>query len=280
MSLFGQTLVLYLVIGAGVAGAVYLAADAGRRPGRWFLVATAVPFWPLYLPLLLASRRRDAGGPPATPPPSHDGLAAAIGQVDAELEAALGSLDGWAEDVLARERGRIRDLRTAWLAQAQRIREMDRILALPEYGGEGDTESPPPLPLPAADDRLRGSCQARRQNVERLRLLRQRAYDDLAGSLAWVRELVSMIHLAKFSGAPAARAEELVAQIAAAVEGLSQLTWQEEPAIPDRGTGEVGPEKVPVAPGPCQPEGTRLIPTGDVTVGPVTIDLSTRHSFK
>jgi len=37
-----------------------------------------------------------------------------------------------------------------------------------------------------------------------------------------------MIHLAKFCGAPAARAEELVAQIAAAVEGLSAMTWQEE----------------------------------------------------
>jgi hypothetical protein len=48
------------------------------------------------------------------------------------------------------------------------------------------------------------------------------------GTLAWVRELVSMIHLAKFTGAPASRAEELVAQIAAAVEGLSEVTWQEE----------------------------------------------------
>ncbi len=47
------------------------------------------------------------------------------------------------------------------------------------------------------------------------------------GTLAWVRELVSMIHLAKFTGAPAARAEELVAQIAAAVEGISAVTWQE-----------------------------------------------------
>ena len=47
------------------------------------------------------------------------------------------------------------------------------------------------------------------------------------GTLAWVRELVSMIHLAKFSGAPAARAEELVAQIAAAVEGISAVTWQD-----------------------------------------------------
>jgi hypothetical protein len=50
-------------------------------------------------------------------------------------------------------------------------------------------------------------------------------------TLVWVRELVSMIHLAKFTGAPASRAEELVSQIAAAVEGLSQLTWQDEPSV-------------------------------------------------
>jgi hypothetical protein len=218
MTLFGQTLILYLVIGAGVAGAVYLAGG----DGRWFRVATAVPFWPLYLPLLLAPGCTIADLSSDSPSMPLDELAAAIGQVDAELEAALGSLDGWAEGVLSRERVRIRDLRTAWLAQAQRIREMDRILALPEYATEEDAA------LPAADDRLRNSRLARRQNIERLRRLRQRAYDDLTGSLAWVRELVSMIHLAKFSGAPAARAEELVAQIAAAVEGLSELTWQEE----------------------------------------------------
>jgi hypothetical protein len=52
---------------------------------------------------------------------------------------------------------------------------------------------------------------------------------DLVGTLAWVRELVTMIHLAKFSGAPAARAEELVAQIAAAVQGLSEVSaWRDQ----------------------------------------------------
>src|SRR5436190_10784466 len=153
MSLFGQTLVLYLVIGTGVAGAVYLAERTGRRRGRWFLVVTAVPFWPLYLPLLLTPGRADRGEPSAAP---QDDLAAAIAQADAELEAALGSLDGWAEDVLAREKGRLRDLRSAWLAQAQRIREMDRILALPEYADESDPEPP----ATAADDRLRNSRQA------------------------------------------------------------------------------------------------------------------------
>jgi hypothetical protein len=225
MSLFGQTLILYLVVGAGVAGAVYLTQRAGRLPARWFLVATAVLFWPLYLPVLLSSSRTGTGGSADAPP--RDELTTAISQVDAELSAALEGLDGWAEEVLIREKVRLRDLSAAWLAQARRIRDMDRVLAQPEYAGEDFPELSPAARTSPDSDRLQSCRQARRENVERLRRLRQRAYDDLMGSLAWVRELVSMIYLAKFSGAPAARAEELVAQIAAAVEGLSELTWQE-----------------------------------------------------
>ncbi len=232
MNLFGQTLILYLVVGAGMAGAVYLTERSGRGPRHWFVVATAVAFWPLYLPLLLASGRRGPGEPASASATPQDDLTAAIGQVDAELGSALGSLDGWAEEVLIREKGRLRDLRAAWLAQAKRIREMDRVLDQPEYGGENGPGLPPLSLTSEAEERFLSSRQARSQNLERLRRLRQRAYDDLMGSLAWVRELVSMIHLAKFSGAPAARAEELVAQIAAAVEGLSELTWQEGATIP------------------------------------------------
>jgi hypothetical protein len=37
-----------------------------------------------------------------------------------------------------------------------------------------------------------------------------------------------MIHLAKFTGEPASRADELLSQIAAAVEGLSEVAaWNE-----------------------------------------------------
>ena len=63
------------------------------------------------------------------------------------------------------------------------------------------------------------------------------------GTLAWVRELVSMIHLAKFTGAPASRAEELVAQIAAAIEGISAVTWQE--AGPDSTVRPERPDSIP-----------------------------------
>ena len=59
------------------------------------------------------------------------------------------------------------------------------------------------------------------ENIVRLKEVRRQMYDDLMSSLAWVRELVTMIHLAKFTGAPASQALDLVRQIAAAVECLS-----------------------------------------------------------
>jgi hypothetical protein len=220
MALFGQTVVLYLLVGVAIAVAVYLFDGGSNTTDRWFRVATALPFWPLYLPLLLA-RVRIPEEQATAPEPATDEMTAAIAQVDAELAAALNSLDGWASDVLAREKGRIRDLRAAWTLQAERIREMDRLLAQADFSIPVHSKGP-------ENERLRHSQQARQQNLDRLRHVRQRAHDDLMSMLAWVRELVSMIHLAKFTGAPAARAEELVAQIAAAVEGLSEVAWQDE----------------------------------------------------
>jgi hypothetical protein len=226
--LAGPTFLLYLMIGIGVAVALFASQKERNRAEQWFTALTAVPFWPFYIPVLLTKesltpRQAERHGPPSP----KDEMAAAISQVDAELEAALNSLGGWASDVLDKERGRIQELRAAWTAQSERIREMDRLLGDPATAiSVQDTGAPM---SPGAAERLRRSQQVRRQNMERLRQVRHRAYEDLMATLAWVRELVSMIHLAKFTGAPAARAEELVAQIAAAVEGLSEITWQDEP---------------------------------------------------
>jgi hypothetical protein len=226
--LLEQLLLLHLMAGVGVAVAVYLSSPARHRGERWFQVLTALVFWPLYVPLLLAPHDREVKeNTPQPAGPCQDELALAIAQVDAELEGALQSLGGWAEDVLARERNRLHELRTAWITQAERIREMDRLLHRPEY----DDSAEPWLTTPASAagaERLRHSQQVIQRNIGRLKQVRDRALADLLGTLAWVRELVSMIHLAKFTGAPAARAEELVAQIAAAVEGLSAVTWQNE----------------------------------------------------
>jgi len=225
----GTTILFYLLLGAGVACADFVSES--RASGRWPVLRTATAwiFWPFYVPLLLARpRSREAPAPRAAPAASDDGIAQAIEQVERELASALNSLDGWAEDVLSHEQPRLEELRTAWRAQAERIREMDQVLARPEF-----VRQPRELAEPViSGDRWRQSEEARQAHVERLREVRNQAYIDLMETLAWVRELVTMIHLAKFTGAPASRAAELVAQIAAAVEGLAEVTSWKEVAAP------------------------------------------------
>jgi len=236
---FTTTIVFYLTFGAGVAVAVYLRDARPTGSERLFRVVAASLFWPLYLPLLLDRTREasadDAGVSTADNPP--DSLARAIGQVESELDAALGSLDGWAEDVLVDERERLNELRTAWRSQAARVRELDRFLAQPDFIGPETIAADSTGKAESSSDRRSDSERGRLENIRQLHALRQRMFDDLLGTLAWVRELVTMIHLAKFSGAPASRAEELVAQIAAAVEGLREVSNLDD-AKPNRCLGK------------------------------------------
>lgn len=238
----GESLVFYVLIGLAVAAAVALAGDDQRhtmshvenRRGRVFAVIAAVFFWPLFVPMLLArtapgsqSAPSAETGPNAEP---DDALARRIALVDAELVAALASLDGWAEGAIARERVRINELRAAWRAQAQRIRDIDRVLAAVADEPTAANEDEGDASVETAS-RVAQSTRARRENFARLRRVRDRAERDLAATLESVRELVSMIHLAKFTGEPASRADELVTQIAAAVEGLSEVAaWNALPA--------------------------------------------------
>ena len=229
-----ETILFYLLFGVGIAAAVALVREEVGRGERLFRIATAVLFWPLYLPALLDGSVRSKQALPSPPPAAEpeDVYATAISQVDVELETALDSLDGWAENVLAREQNRFAELRAAWRLQAERIRQLDRLLAATEETSQTSNAEPALGTIPGGNVRYRQSEQARRENLERLHTVRGRLHDDLLGTLAWVRELVSMIHLAKFTGAPASRAEELVAQIATAVEGLSEVTqWREEAVV-------------------------------------------------
>lgn len=230
-----ETLIFYLLIGTAVGVAVFL-SDANRSFGdQAFRTSSAILFWPVYLPVLLGRSRRSKELDESTAPaPPTDELSRAISQVETELDAALKSLDGWAENVLSGEQHRLEELRAAWHLQARRIRELDELLNQPEFLAGADeseaTEIEGEFPNPS-DRRLR-SLQARHENIDRLRQVRRQLHDDLLGTLAWVRELVTMIHLAKFTGAPASRAEELISQIAASVEGLSEVSsWKNESLV-------------------------------------------------
>jgi hypothetical protein len=215
MSMLGQTILMYLLVGVAVAVPVYLAQRAGSELARWLRLGMVVPFWPLFLPLLLTRERNYVPGLP--PLLGHqDELGRTIGQVEAELDNALQSLQGWAEDVLERHQDRLRQLRDHWRSQALRIREMDKLLAetdpvtvLPA-DGIATTPLHPPIP---GEDRLRLSRQARQQNLHRLREVRDESYADLLGRLAWAREVVSRLLLAKFSGASPGQAAEYLEQL-------------------------------------------------------------------
>jgi hypothetical protein len=227
---FTTSIVFYLVFGACVAAALYIYDERHASRERSFRVASCLFFWPLYLPLLLERRPNPSAGDQSTlrPAVASDSLARAIRQVESELDAALGSLDGWAEESLADEEKRLQELRGAWRSQAERIRQLDVLLAASQQVDADPLSADVAVISASTTERRLRSDQARTENMRRLQELRGRMLDDLLGTLAWVRELVTMIHLAKFSGAPASRAEELVSQIAAAVEGLSEASsWVE-----------------------------------------------------
>jgi|GEM_PF-1061457 len=235
------TVCFYSMIGIGVAVALWLSADAVTGTQRLFRTLTAPFFWPLYIPTLLATRSSETCSIAVNTIETslgqrRDNMAVTIAQVEAELDQALRSLDDWAEDVLAGEQERLTELRMAWRQQAQHIRELDQLLKrAPTDMPLSAITSPDPNQAVTAgtsgelseqDTRYQSQIErcerTRHENVLKLRQVRRELYDELMATLAWVRELVSMIHLAKYTGEPASRAVELVQQIAAAIEGVSE----------------------------------------------------------
>jgi hypothetical protein len=228
------SLLFYLLLGAVVAAADFMAGETAGIGERLYRGLTALLFWPLYLPALLqrppgerpaATGSDDSACSLAAGVSRADELAAAIRQVETELAMALASLGGWSEAVIAREQHRLDELRAAWHAQAEKIRELERLLK-----GISSDQSMGHLDIQNASSRAASSYRARSANIDRLRILRDKYRTDLLSTLAWVRELVTMIHLAKYTDAPASRADELVTQIATSIEGISEVvTWREGP---------------------------------------------------
>jgi hypothetical protein len=229
----GEAIAIYIVLGAAVAIGVWMGRVSAGPVARSLEAIGALAFWPFWLPLLLAAggRGRGAivewGGDGDDSHDADDALSAAIDDVERELHAAARSLAGWAGELFALEHGRLAELRRAWREQAASIRDMDRILARAGVG---------PSPAPSTG----GACgdddgapwarheDARRRNLLALERARDRARHELLGSLAWVRELVSMLYLARHTGAPPARARELVTQIATAVESIRRARERSE----------------------------------------------------
>jgi hypothetical protein len=218
---FNESCVFYLLLGSAVSIARQITHRHAPTSERVWDALAALAFWPLYLPIVLTQRATPETSAEVGETPCDD-LTTAIDQVESELTSALASLDGWAEGVVSHKLARLEELRTALTAQAARVRDMQALVRCEQARitepPTGEYVSNP------AQQRWQRSEQARAENMQRLVAVCQQSYLDLMATLAWIRELVSMIHLAKFTGAPVARAEELVAQIAAAIESISSLS--------------------------------------------------------
>ncbi len=220
------TSIFYLALGLGVGVAIGLKERSSSPLNYLGKPLAAVLFWPLFVPLLMESDRQplDAFERGMKSPllVSDDALSQAIQQVEGELDAALDSLQGWADSNLVREQDRFLKLRVAWRVQAHRVRELDQLLSAPSFSAKNVSE-------PSNDDDKRSQLErSRNENIDRLKQVRDQQRHDLLTTIAWVRELVTMIHLAKYTGAPASRAEELVRQIATAIEGVGTTTLVQE----------------------------------------------------
>ena len=127
---FTETILFYLFFGATVATSLYLSGRTANRKTQHLLLLSAVCFWPFDLPLLLTRRvDADAHDDPLEHREATDVMQSMIVQVEGELDQGLRGLGGWAEDALAHEKDRLAELRSAWPAQASRIREIDTVLA-------------------------------------------------------------------------------------------------------------------------------------------------------
>ena len=140
-----------------------------------------------------------------------DELTALIAQVERELEAALRSLEAEPLQTRLPKPSQLDELQSAWHQQAERIRELDTLLAQPTLAAA------PAAAGGSTAERVSQSGQSRQQNLRQLQALRQQMHDDLLATLDSVRELITRIHLTKFTGASATRTAELIAQIATTV---------------------------------------------------------------
>jgi hypothetical protein len=249
------TLVLYVLAGIAVAVAVYLSGNEYRTSREWPSLFLAVPLWPFFVPILLAGRRFIEGNDlNVRSKIANDPLSASIDQVQSELDSALKTLSGWAADVAEKHVNCVLLCGEAWATRYGDIQDMDRTLSTLEASlpSAQSTNTASGFASPEAAEPVTPRREPIRHNIETLRELRARAFEDLVDSLTRVREIISTLHVLRFTGAAASQADELVCEIegivktlagrsapdtagmwrrilkSPIVKELSELTWKEE----------------------------------------------------
>jgi DNA repair ATPase RecN len=212
-----ETIVIYGLVGITVSAAIWLSAAESSSPLEALVHAA---LWPLFAPTLLeprTERTRQAA------PERHRRSESRIEEVESNILTALDALDGAPEDVLRPETNRIRSLLDALDAMAARRDDMCEMLSEAQFDRARATERLEELERsPDADESRLESLRNRIRHIDQLEDMHEALSDDIDRTLLKLEEMTSQIRLLRFAGSPAEEVSDLVRDITATVEGLSE----------------------------------------------------------
>lgn len=199
--------VLYAMAGLVSSVVVYRAAPERGKP-RVLNALMAVPLWPLWLPVVLASHQ------PKKAPDQRTAHPAELSLVEA-FEAVRGTpLEGLLpKDAVERIQ---REIRRA----SERHRELEQLLQSPSFDLNAAHERLARLEKAQASQRTMSSARLHLENIERLASLAERdrrALEELAELVAALR---TQLVLARYAGSSAHDAGDIVLEVLARVEAL------------------------------------------------------------
>jgi hypothetical protein len=199
-------MIALVTLGAYVLAGIAVASLLGRtgRPGVLGVARLGLQacLWPLFLPVLL----------PSSPAPSSSPEGGRIEAAEATLHDALQRLGRELGDPLTLETHRVRVLGTTLRAAAQRLAELDTVLALPAHDGKALARELATLEGHADAQPVADILRERLAHLARLEGLRAQARADLERALARAGELATRLTLLRYEGATAhaaGRAREL-----------------------------------------------------------------------
>ena len=191
---FRQTLLLYLLIGAGVAiGFAARSSDKGRA---WATILAAWVFWPLFVPLLLSAEEESVTPTTPTSEPLDARIARSREQLD-RLAATAPGLPDLPEQVV-----RIQALwaeRATWLTETGLLIQNLKAPHTPSTSGT----MPPQTP-----------------QIEELERLQHTTTESLARSLNGIDELAVHVQLLKAPGVDRAAELERIERVLQAIMEL------------------------------------------------------------
>jgi hypothetical protein len=207
-----ELVALYALVGAGCAALVLKRRGIG--PVQAGEAVLAFGLWPLYGPFLLLEH--EEGGATET-------------DDERRFLQVLEHLGGTPLAALLPDRETVRLLSRRLRLASDRLGEIDRLLATPEFSEE-EARGRVHGHRANGDERAAVVALSRADNIVRMRHLR----DRFRGDIAQIRELLGQLRVqaevVRLSGAADGGTRELVGEIVARVEGLDSVLAEGVPA--------------------------------------------------